>query len=52
MPNQPKMRNGATTMLMMTVTVCTTMPGRKLPTPRSAEAMATMPNWSPIAGRK
>ena len=46
----PKIRNGASTMLRMTVTVWTTIPGLKLPVPRSAAPMATIPNWSAEAG--
>ena len=41
---------GASTMLRMTVAVCTTMPGRKLPVPRSADAIAIRPNCSASAG--
>jgi hypothetical protein len=37
-------------MLMMTVLVCTIMPGLKLPVPLSAAASATIPNCSDIAG--
>ena len=37
-------------MLMMTVAVCTIIPGLKLPTPRSAAPIATMPNCRAIAG--
>ena len=33
---QPKISTGASTMLMITVAVCTIMPGLKLPVPRSA----------------
>ena len=49
---QPNISTGASTMLMMTVAVCTTMPGLKFPTPRSAAAIPTMPNCRLIAGRK
>ena len=38
---QPKISNGASTMLMITVAVWTTMPGLKLPVPRSAAPIAT-----------
>ena len=37
-------------MLMMTVPVCTSMPGLKLPVPRSAAPIATIANCSAIAG--
>jgi hypothetical protein len=47
---QPKMSTGARIMLMMTVAVWTTMPGLKLPLPRSAAAIATIANWSARAG--
>ena len=46
----PKMRNGASTMLMMTVAVDTTIPGLKLPVARSAEPIATRANCRAIAG--
>ena len=46
----PKIRNGASTMLMITVAVETTIPGLKFPIARSAEPIATSPNWSAIAG--
>ena len=45
----PEMRNGARIMLMITLAVDTTIPGLKLPTPRSAP-IATSANCSPIAG--
>ncbi len=48
--NQPKMRMGASSMLRTTVAVWTTMPGLKLPVPRSAEPIATIANCSDIAG--
>ena len=41
---QPKIRNGARIMLMITVAVDTTMPGLKFPTARSAEPIATSAN--------
>ena len=43
-PIQPNMSAGANTMLMITVAVCTTMPGLKFPVPRSAAAITTMGN--------
>ena len=46
----PKISTGASTMLRMTVAVCTTMPGRKLPVPRSADPIATRPNCSASEG--
>ena len=46
----PKIRIGASTMLRITVAVCTIIPGRKLPVPRSADPIAIKPNWSAIAG--
>ncbi len=49
-PSQPKMNTGASTMFRITVAVCTTMPGLKLPVPRSAAPMPMSPNWSAIAG--
>ena len=49
-PSQPNMSAGASTMLMMTVAVCTTMPGLKLPVPRSAAPITTIGNCSAIAG--
>src|SRR6187551_779583 len=48
--HQPKIRIGASSMLRTTVAVCTTMPGLKLPVPRSADPIATMANCSDIAG--
>ncbi len=48
--SQPKISTGARSMLMMTVAVWTTMPGLKLPLPRSAAAIATIVNWSASAG--
>ena len=47
---QPKIRNGASSMLRMTVVVATIIPGLKLPVPRSAAPMATMTNCKAIAG--
>ena len=47
---QPKIRNGARIMLRITDAVQTTIPGWKLPVPRSAAPIATMPNCSAIAG--
>jgi hypothetical protein len=47
---QPKIRNGASTRLTMTVVVWTIMPGLKLPVPRSAAPMLTMANCSDMAG--
>jgi hypothetical protein len=47
---QPKIRNGARTMLMITVAVDTTIPGLKFPTARSADPIAIRPNCSAIAG--
>src|SRR4051812_27948903 len=41
---QPKMRNGASTMFRMTDAVETIMPGLKLPVPRNADPIATIPN--------
>ena len=35
---------------MITVAVCTTMPGLKFPVPRSAAPITTIGNWSAIAG--
>ena len=49
-PSHPKMNTGARTMLRITVAVCTTMPGLKLPVPRKAAPMPMNPNWSAIAG--
>jgi hypothetical protein len=37
-------------MLRITVAVCTIIPGRKLPVPRRADAIAISPNCSAIAG--
>ncbi len=47
---QPKMRTGASTMLMTTVTVPTIIPGRKFPVPRRAAPIATIANCSASAG--
>jgi hypothetical protein len=47
---QPKMRNGATIMLINTLTVDTTMPGLKLPTARIAALIVPSGNWRAIAG--
>ena len=49
-PIHPNIRAGARTMLMITVAVCTTMPGLKFPVPRSAAAITTIGNCSAIAG--
>jgi len=46
----PKMRNGASTILRITVAVPTTMPVLKLPMARRAALMATRPNCSAMAG--
>jgi len=37
-------------MLITTVPICTTVPGRKLPVPRSAAPIATIANCSAMAG--
>ncbi len=47
---QPNISTGASMMLMITVAVCTTMPGLKLPVPRSAAPIATSANCIDIAG--
>jgi hypothetical protein len=47
---QPKIRNGASTMLRMTVAVWTSIPGLKLPVPRRAAPIATIANWNAVAG--
>src|SRR5262245_53204397 len=47
---QPKIRNGARIMFRITVAVCTTMPGLKLPVPRSAALITAMKYCSDIAG--
>src|SRR5262245_26391629 len=47
---QPKIRNGASNMLMITVADATTMPGLKFPVPRSAAPIEAKGNWSAIAG--
>src|ERR1043166_8365934 len=44
---QPKMRNGASTMLITTLTVDTIIVGLKLPMPRSAEPIAPNGNFKP-----
>jgi hypothetical protein len=49
-PSQPNINAGASTMLMITVAVCTTIPGLKFPVPRSAAPMTTIGNCSAIAG--
>ena len=41
---QPNINEGASTMFMITVAVCTTIPGLKLPVPRSAAPMTTIGN--------
>ena len=43
-PIQPNMSAGARTMLIITVAVCTTMPGLKFPVPRRAAAITTIGN--------
>ena len=43
-PVHPNMSTGARTMFMITVAVCTTMPGLKFPVPRSAAAITTIGN--------
>ena len=47
---QPKMRKGASTMLMITVAVETTIPGLKFPEPRSAALIPTRRNCNAMAG--
>ena len=46
----PKIRNGASTMLMITVAVPTIVPALKLPMPRSADPIDTAANCKAIAG--
>ena len=46
----PKIRNGASTMLMITLAVDTIIPGLKLPVARSADPIATSANCSASAG--
>ena len=48
---QPKMRKGASAMLIMTVAVETIIVGLKFPVPRIAAPIATIGNCSAIAGR-
>ena len=47
---QPKIRNGARTMLMATETTCTIIGVRKAPEPRSAAAIVASTNCSASAG--